>query len=148
MSVNVYSVPFCMIIYKFCLTLLPRSHTIMSYPRTHIPRNIPEKERKFIMSEMEYTPDILTLEDEEGNESAFEVIDTMELDGKIYVALTPYFENPEDMLDGDAELVVLVSEEVDGEEFLASIDDDDEYERVGNIFMERLAEYDEEEDEE
>ena len=100
------------------------------------------------MSEMEYTPDILTLEDEEGNESAFEVIDTMELDGKIYVALTPYFENPEDMLDGDAELVVLVSEEVDGEEFLASIDDDDEYERVGNIFMERLAEYDEEEDEE
>ena len=98
------------------------------------------------MSEMEYTPDILTLEDEDGNESAFEVIDTMELDGKTYVALTPYFENPEDMLEGDAELVVLVSEEVDGEEFLASIDDDDEYERIGNIFLDRLAAYDEEED--
>ena len=68
------------------------------------------------MSEMEYTPDILTLEDEDGNESAFEVLDTMELDGKTYVALTPYFENPEDMLDGDAELVVLVSDEVDGED--------------------------------
>ena len=48
----------------------------------------------------------------------------------------------------NAELVVLVSEEVDGEEFLASIDSDEEYERVGSIFLERLAEYDEEEDEE
>lgn len=105
-------------------------------------------ERKSIMSEMEYTPDILTLEDEDGNESAFEVLDTMELDGKTYVALTPYFEDPEEMLEGDAELVVLVSEEVDGEEFLASIDSDEEYERVGSIFLERLAEYDEEEDEE
>ena len=100
------------------------------------------------MSEMEYTPDILTLEDEDGNESAFEVLDTMELDGKTYVALTPYFEDPEEMLEGDAELVVLVSEEVNGEEFLASIDSDEEYERVGSIFLERLAEYDEEEDEE
>ena len=100
------------------------------------------------MSEMDYNPDILTLEDEDGNESAFEVLDTMELDGKTYVALTPYFEDPEEMLEGDAELVVLVSEEVDGEEFLASIDSDEEYERVGNLFLARLAEYDEEEDEE
>lgn len=104
------------------------------------------KERKSIMSEMEYAPEILTLEDEDGNESAFEVLDSMELDDKVYVALTPYFENPEDMLEGDAELVVLVSEEVDGEEFLASIDDDDEYERVGALFLERLAEFDEEEE--
>lgn len=101
------------------------------------------------MSEnMEYSPDILTLEDEDGNEAAFEVLDSMELDGKTYVALTPYFENPEDMLDSDAELVVLVSETVDGEEFLASIDDDDEYDRVGGIFLERLAEYGEEEEDE
>ena len=97
------------------------------------------------MSEMEYTPDILTLEDEDGNESAFEVLDTMELDGKTYVALTPYFEDPEEMLEGDAELVVLVSEEVDGEEFLASIDDDDEYEKVADAFDEYLdnCEFDE-----
>ena len=46
---------------------------------------------------------------------------------------------------------VLVSEEEDGEEYLASIDDDDEYERIGNIFLEKLMGYydsDEEEEDE
>ena len=35
-----------------------------------------------------------------------------------------------------------------GEEYLASIDDDEEYERVGNLFIERLNEIFEDEDEE
>ena len=47
----------------------------------------------------------------------------------------------------DAELIVLVSEEEDGEEFLASIDDDDEYEKIGNLFLEKLMGYYEGEDE-
>ncbi|MDD6033299.1 MAG: DUF1292 domain-containing protein [Oscillospiraceae bacterium] len=99
------------------------------------------------MSELYDSPELLTLEDENGEETVFEILDTMDLDDKTYVALTPYYENPEEMLDGDAELVVLVSETVDGEEFLASIDDDEEYDRVGSIFLERLmAEYDSEED--
>lgn len=101
------------------------------------------------MSELYDSPELLTLEDENGEETVFEILDTMDLDDKTYVALTPYYENPEEMLEGDAELVVLVSETVDGEEFLASIDDDEEYDRVGSIFLERLmAEYDSEEDEE
>ena len=101
------------------------------------------------MSELYDSPELLTLEDENGEETVFEILDTMDLDDKTYVALTPYYENTEEMLEGDAELVVLVSETVDGEEFLASIDDDEEYDRVGSIFLERLmAEYDSEEDEE
>ena len=96
------------------------------------------------MSENYESPELLTLEDEDGKESVFEILDTMDLDEKTYVALTPYFENPEEMLEGDAELVVLVSETVDGEEYLASIDNDEEYERVGTLFLERLmAEYEE-----
>ena len=99
------------------------------------------------MSELYDSPELLTLEDENGEETVFEILDTMDLDDKTYVALTPYYENPEEMLEGDAELVVLVTETVDGEEFLASIDDDEEYDRVGSIFLERLmAEYDSEED--
>lgn len=100
-----------------------------------------------IMSENFEAPELLTLEDENGEETVFEILDTMDLNEKTYVALTPYFENPEEMLEGDAELVVLVSETVDGEEFLASIDDDEEYDRVGALFLERLmAEYDEEDE--
>ena len=60
-------------------------------------------------------------------------------------------DDPAASLGADAELIVLVSEEEDGEEYLASIDDDDEYERIGNIFLEKLMGYydsDEEEEDE
>ncbi|MBP0956668.1 MAG: DUF1292 domain-containing protein [Oscillospiraceae bacterium] len=86
--------------------------------------------------------DLYTLVDEEGVEQTFELMDTYETDeGELYYALVPYYENPEDMVEADTELVILRSEEDEnGEETLASIDDDAEYERIGQIFMDRLSE--------
>lgn len=89
------------------------------------------------MSDMEMTPDIYTLVDEEGNEQAFELLDVMELEDDRYFALIPY-ENPEESLEDDGDLVILKSETVDDEEMMATIEDDEEYERVGAIFLERL----------
>ncbi len=98
-----------------------------------------------IDNELDYTPDLYTLVDDEGNEQTFEMLDCMECEGETYFALTPY---PED-LDSDGEVVIL-KKIVDGdEEIMASIEDDEEYERIGNKFMERIAdmfEFDEEED--
>ncbi len=88
---------------------------------------------------MDYTPDIYTLVDEDGEEHQFEMLDEMEIDGQTYFALIPYFEDPDESLSGDGDLIVLKSEIVDGEEMMASIDDDDEYEKVGNIFLDKLA---------
>lgn len=90
------------------------------------------------MSDMDMTPDIYTLVDEEGNEQAFELLDVLDLEDDRYFALIPYYENPEESLEDDGDLVILKSEMVDGEELMASIDDDEEYERVGAIFLERL----------
>ena len=103
--------------------------------------------------EMDFTPDLYTLIDEEGVEQAFELLDVMDLEDERYFALLPYYDDPEEMLDSDGELVVLKAEMVDGEEMMATIDDDEEYERIGNLFLERLSEmfedeYDEEESEE
>lgn len=89
--------------------------------------------------DFDYTPDIYTLVDEEGNEQQFELLDVMELDGNRYFALLPYFEDAEEALNSDGDLVVLKAEMVDGEELMASIDDEDEYDRVGNLFLEKLA---------
>ena len=90
---------------------------------------------------MDYTLDIYTLIDEEGNEQAFELLDVLETeDEQRYFALIPYFESPEDSLDDDGDMVILKSQIVDGEEMMASIDDDEEYERIGNLFLERLSE--------
>ncbi len=94
---------------------------------------------------MELNPDIYTLVDEEGTEQAFELLDVLEIDDQRYFALIPYFETAEESLDDDGDLVVLKSEIVDGEEMMASIDDDDEYEKIGNIFLERLSDIFEEE---
>lgn len=92
------------------------------------------------MSEMnEYTPDLYELIDDDGNKSSFELLDAMEIDGEQYFALTPYFENENDMLQDDGEVVILKSFiDETGEEIMISIDDEEEFNRVGEIFMERL----------
>lgn len=90
------------------------------------------------MSEMnEYTPDLFELIDEEGNKKQFELFDAAEIEGEQYFAMLPAIED-DDFLNSDCELVILKSIEEDGEEILASIDDDDEFEMVSAFFMERL----------
>ena len=90
------------------------------------------------MSEMnEYTPELFELIDEEGNKKQFELFDAAEIEGEQYYAMLPAVED-EDFLDSDCDLVILKSIEEDGEEILASIDDDDEFEMVSKFFLERL----------
>lgn len=93
-----------------------------------------------IMSEMnEYTPELFELIDEEGNKKNFEMIDAAELDGEQYFAMVPAVEN-ENFLNEDCELVILKAVEYEGEEILASIEDDAEFEKVCAFFMKRLEE--------
>ncbi len=100
------------------------------------------------MEEKDYTPEIFTLTDEEGNEQEFELMDIMEENGTVYYALVPYTEDPDAMIEEDTELVVLKVGEENGEEYLATIDNDEEYERIGNIFIQRISEMLEEDGEE
>lgn len=92
------------------------------------------------MSEMnEFTPELFELIDENGNKRNFELIDAAEIKGEQYFAMVPAIED-EDYLNTDCELVILKSIEDDGEEILASIDDDDEFEKVFDFFMQRIDE--------
>ena len=86
----------------------------------------------------EYNPDIITVEDDEGNTHTFEVADRIETDDARYIALIPVYDNPEDMLNGDAELIVLEVIEENGEELLAAIEDENLLDEVASIFEERL----------
>lgn len=90
--------------------------------------------------EMEMNPDIYTLVDEEGVEQTFELLDIMELDGERYFALVPYYDNPNDVVDDDGDLIILKSQfDDEDEELMVSIDDEEEYQRAGNIFLEKLS---------
>lgn len=93
----------------------------------------------------EYTPDLYTLVDEDGKEQTFEMLDALEVDGTRYFALIPYEADPEALLADDCDLVILKADLVDGEEMLVSIEDDEEFEKIGDMFLKRLDEMFEEE---
>ena len=88
----------------------------------------------------DYGNDFVTISDDEGNEFVLEHLDTSELDGKIYMAFLPA-----DMDENDDEygLIILSVVELDGEEVLATLDDDEERNRVYEHFIERLSDSDE-----
>lgn len=78
--------------------------------------------------------EFINLYDEDGNELLFEHLDTLEMDGKIYVVL---LEVPDDGQEND-EAVIFRLEQNNGEDTLAVIEDDDELQAVFDAFTYRL----------
>ena len=93
---------------------------------------------------------LYTLMDEDGVEQVYELLDSMELDDKTYFALSPYYDDPSKALEDSGEILIL-AEELDGDDaYMVSIEDDEEYQRVGQLFVDRLnrlfdGDFDEEE---
>ena len=91
------------------------------------------------MSEQNKTPmeeevEKFTLTDEDGNELEFELIGSGEVDGVMYYAMIPA-EEAEDENRDTFEYVILKSEvDEDGDESLATIDDDEEFDRIADFF--------------
>lgn len=80
------------------------------------------------------------LQDENGNEKNFRLIDFYKEGDKLYFALVPDTTDPSE-LQGGMELVVLaVQPGANGVDELTNIDDPDEYDRIQMIFLQRLAE--------
>ncbi len=89
----------------------------------------------------EYGPDLVSVIDDEGNQHQFEILDAIETDEGRYVALTPVFENPDDAVEDDGELIILQVVTENGEDLLVPIEDDDAFDEIAEIFEERLTEY-------
>lgn len=84
---------------------------------------------------------IITLVDEEGVEKEFEHVYTIENEGNTYVGLIPVAESAEELLESDGDLVILkIVVDEKGEEYLSTIDDDVEFERVAEEFETALEE--------
>ena len=90
--------------------------------------------------DMDMGIDVITLTDENGVDQDFEILDQAEFEGGNYMALAPIPENPDELLEDSGEMVILKVIEDDGEEFLEIIEDEDEFDRVGAFFTERLSE--------
>ena len=87
----------------------------------------------------EYGNDLVTVVDEDGKQHQFEVVDAIETDEARYVALLPVYEDPTEMMNDDGELIILTVKEENGEDILVTIEDDEEFEEIAEIFEERLA---------
>lgn len=59
------------------------------------------------MIDNEFGNDILTLEDDDGVEHTFEVLDAIDNGENRYMALSPVFDDPQESLDDSGELVIL-----------------------------------------
>ncbi len=83
------------------------------------------------LDEEEEMDNIITLNDEDGNEADFEFIDLIEYEGNSYVVLLPVEED-------SSEVVILQLEEVsEDEESYISVDDEEVLTAVFEIFKEK-----------
>ncbi|MBR3149748.1 MAG: DUF1292 domain-containing protein [Eubacterium sp.] len=88
-----------------------------------------------------YEPDIISVNDEDGNEILFELLERYETDEDVYVAITEYRDDDEDIVEADFEVIILkVVEDENGDEYLEEIQDDMEYEQVSDILMAKVEE--------
>lgn len=87
-----------------------------------------------------YEPDILSVTDDDGNEIMFELLERYETDDNAYVAITEFHDDAEEIIDADYEVIILKVLEENGEEFLAEIEDENEYEEISEILMSKVEE--------
>jgi uncharacterized protein YrzB (UPF0473 family) len=78
--------------------------------------------------------DVISLTDEDGNETEFEYIDVFEYKNEEYAVLLPL----ED--DGTGEVVILLVEEEDGMETFSSVEEVEVLEAVFELFREKYKE--------
>ena len=89
----------------------------------------------------EFSPDIVSVIDEDGVEHIFEELDRIETDnGSKYVALLPVYDDEVEILDDDGDVLILKVIEENGETYLVQIEDEKEFNEIGNIFEDRLIE--------
>ena len=92
----------------------------------------------------DFGPDFITVTDEDGNDIELELVDALEHKGVTYMAFFPAVEEGADEDSDDYGMVILKSITENGEEFLSTLDSDEELTEVYDLFMERL--FDEEDE--
>ena len=88
----------------------------------------------------EFGPNFVTLTDDEGNDIELEYVDALEHNGTKYMAFFPVVEEDSEDEENEEEygLVILKSQMENGEEFLVTIDDEEEIDKVYDLFMEQI----------
>lgn len=87
-----------------------------------------------------FDAEIYTLTDEEGNEGEYEQIGLAEVDGHVYHALIPLDDKGNEA--GEEFLILRTETDENGDEYLATIEDDEEFDRIADLFEDEFSEID------
>ena len=113
-------------------------------------KDLPETE--VIEAEYDLDDNIVELTDEDGVTSLFEYQATIEMDGEEYIVLMELpgqTDEEEDEDEDEGEVVILkIAQDDKGEDIYVSLEDEDEMEKVFDLFLAHLDEEEEGEDEE
>lgn len=88
--------------------------------------------------ENNYSPDLITLLDEDGRELTLEILDIYEENDRVFYALMPVYDNKEDLLYDTGEYTILEVVDESGEEQLAEVEDAGLKLRLSKIFEDRF----------
>ncbi len=81
--------------------------------------------------------EIYTLTDEDDNELNFALLGTLEHEGAVYKALVPVDENGNE--ESEEYVILKCDTDENGEEILVTIEDDDEFDRIADIFDDEFS---------
>lgn len=85
----------------------------------------------------EFLPELITLAGEDGENVEFELLDTIEVDGKLYYILSPWFSNPAEALSSRGSYSIFEVEDCNGQTNFITLDDELQINKISNIFEER-----------
>ena len=87
----------------------------------------------------DFSADLLTLVDEDGQEHEFEILDVIENDDGVFYALLPTFEDLQEELDSEGYYIFEAIDE-DGEQQLSEVEDEELINRLSAEFERRFDE--------
>ncbi len=92
--------------------------------------------------EEDYSADIISLTDENGDTYQFEIIDSIEYNEDRYMAVVEMFDDSQETLETEPVLIIfrIGEPDEDGFDTFDVVDDDEEYFEVAGIFEQRLSE--------
>ena len=118
------------------MTILTQSCKMIAKPNTYRKEMLTMNENK---NQLENEREFFTLVDEEGTEIEFEKIGEAEMNGVTYFAMIPTEGANSD--DGFCEYVVLkLEKDENGEDSLVTVDDDEEFDNIADIFDDQFSE--------
>lgn len=88
----------------------------------------------------EFTPDLITLIDDENKEHNFEILDIIENEKGVFYALYPIFDEADEAVNDSGEYYIMEVIEEDGEEQLAEVEDEELLDSLAEIFEKHFDE--------